>query len=588
MKNTIRFKIVSRVLLIVAVGFTIIGIITGLRVQKILKENILVSEDLRLEQYIDHIEYMQESVEYFGKVIATDEQFQNLYAYSVDGKVTRAIKKDSEISRFLRKCLLQRSDCHQIDIVCPDGTYYSSNSKVESNYYEKEYYVDFKAHNVNRGYVDIHDVTLYNAALVTKEALTYIFGTRYVNEPDREPIDIVLKVNAKQFLGEFAIENSAVQAFALYNTFGDCLVTSGQFSENAAEMIGEGIKTKKVPVSNGNILIVKCDEEENWTAVIELSQELLAKETESTLLFIVGIMVFVCIILAGVLLSVILHILKPIEVLKEASRTVGEGNLQTPMEIHTGDEFEELGAAFTQMEINLQAYMDRIVEYEKVKKDMEIDKLVLQINPHFIYNTLNTISFMAEEADCPQIERFTNAFIVLLQDSVAVSKDTYFTTLGQEIINLENYVILQRMRYEDKFEMYVDVPEELLNCRVPNILLQPIVENAIFHGILACDGKGHITVSVQRRGKDLHICIKDDGIGMKPEVIEEILQEKQMLAGSLRRIGTGNVKKRIEYIYGESYGIEIHSEWDKGTEVILNLPYEVMGKSENTQNNSKI
>ena len=574
MRKTIRFKIIFRVLVVVVIGFITIALITGERVQGILEENILTSEELRLEQYMHHIEYMQESVEYFGKLIATDEELQQLYQSSSAGEITWEIQKDNRIFRMLRKYLLQRSDCYQIDVVCQDGSYYSSGSKTKRNYFENGYYKCFKEKNVNRGYIDIHDMTLYSTPLVKKTAITYVFGTRYIDEPDRREIDIVLEVNAEQFLGEFAIDNSAVQAFALYNSFGEHLADKGVFSDVSERLIDAGIDAKKTTCENGNILICKSDQTGNWTAVTEISRELLKKETKSTFLFIVGIMILICVLLVAVLLSVILHIVKPIEALKEASHAVGEGNLQTSLEIHTGDEFEELGTAFTQMEINLQNYMDRILEYEKVKKDMEVDKLVLQINPHFIYNTLNTISFMAEEANCPQIEQFTNAFIALLHDSVAVSKDTYFTTLGQELINLENYVLLQRMRYEDKFQLTILVPKELLNCRVPNILLQPIVENAIFHGILARDGKGHITVSAQQKGNNLRICIEDDGIGIKPEVAEEILREEKMLAGSMRRIGTGNVKKRIEYIYGESYGLEIHSEEKKGTQVILNLPYE--------------
>ena len=139
MRKTIRFKIIFRVLVVVVIGFITIALITGERVQGILEENILTSEELRLEQYMHHIEYMQESVEYFGKLIATDEELQQLYQSSSAGEITWEIQKDNRIFRMLRKYLLQRSDCYQIDVVCQDGSYYSSGSKTKRNYFENGY-----------------------------------------------------------------------------------------------------------------------------------------------------------------------------------------------------------------------------------------------------------------------------------------------------------------------------------------------------------------------------------------------------------------------------------------------------------------
>lgn len=572
-KKTIRFKMVLWVLLVVAAGFVAVIVITGDRVTQILQQNILSSEELRLQQYIQHIEYMQDSTENFGKQIAADKTFQLLYV-SDDGLETYPKnKKDSEIASFLRQHLLMRSDCYQIDLVYPDGSYFTSNARDSEDYYDKDYYRNFKQEGRGRGYVGIYDVTMLNS-WKKNQALFYIFSTRYIENLSLDPIDIVIAMDQKLFLGEYSIEDEPVQAFALYNSFGEILAGTGVLSEDAQSCLEESDGTGTVSCGNGNILLIRQDSKKNWTAVLEISRELLEKEMRGPLMFITGIMFVDCGVLLAVLFNIILRILRPIESLKAASREIGEGHLQTELDIRSGDEFEELGAAFNRMGDNLQRYMAKMLEYEKVKKDMEIDKLVLQINPHFIYNTLNTISYMAEEEGNDRIGEFTRAFIALLQDSVTVSKKTHFTTLGQEILNVKNYVVLQKYRYEDKFELAVQVPGELLGCQVPGILLQPIVENAIFHGILAREGRGHIAVTARQEEGKLYIEVSDDGAGMSPETLEEILQERKMLNGSMRKIGTGNVKNRIRYIYGEPYGLEIHSVVGRGTTVRLCLPCE--------------
>ena len=175
-------------------------------------------------------------------------------------------------------------------------------------------------------------------------------------------------------------------------------------------------------------------------------------------------------------------------------RCIGEGNLDTRVEINTTDEIQELGDTINTMAENLQRYIKKSIEYEKDMVNMEIDRLMLQINPHFIYNTLSTISYMAEEEGNDRIARFSNAFIALLQDTLRADTDNYFTTLQQEIKNVDNYVTLQKFKYEDKVEVFYEIPQELLECRVPNILLQPIVENALFHGIVPKTGPGMIII----------------------------------------------------------------------------------------------
>lgn len=275
------------------------------------------------------------------------------------------------------------------------------------------------------------------------------------------------------------------------------------------------------------------------------------------------------------------RITRPLHKLSAASKCIGEGNLDTRVEINTTDEIQELGDTINTMAENLQRYIKKSIAYEKDMVNMEIDRLMLQINPHFIYNTLSTISYMAEEEGNDRIARFSNAFIALLQDTLRADTDNYFTTLQQEIKNVDNYVTLQKFKYEDKVEVFYEIPQELLECRVPNILLQPIVENALFHGIVPKTGPGMIIILAYHDKGRLCICVQDNGVGMGEENLQAVLQDKKLTTGTQRKIGVGNVRNRIQYIYGEEYGLEIKSILDVGTSVILRLPCEYEEKKEN-------
>ena len=557
MKKSVKVKLTGRILLILLAGFAAVMGITYWQVSKILYQNSISAEEMRMEQYLQHVSLQQDSVEIFGKQLASDEVFQSLYETHDQWGIYEQNKKNDEIRRFLKKYRLSRNDCFQIDLVWKDGTYFSSGSTYKASYLENPFFTEFLKSGRRSMYLEEHKITLYNSPRKTETALTYIFTTRCIKDLEREPIYIVLEMDPGDFHGTYAMEDSAVQGFCLSDKYGNFILQSGSFSE----------KQK-------NIRLVKTSSNGYWRAELEISGTHLEKQMRSAQIWVLSVSILCCLVILTVLLFSLLRTLKPIEVLKAASREIGKGNLDTKIEIHSEDEFEELGNTFRQMEMNLEAYMKQVIEFEKTKKEMEIDKLVLQINPHFIYNTLNTITYFAEEEGSERIREFTNAFIALLQDSVRQSRKTYFTDLRQEISNLRHYVQLQNYRYEDQFELQIEIEEKFLDCRVPNILLQPIVENALYHGILVKKCRGHIWVDAEKREKDLFIYVKDDGIGMCKETIEEILQEKKLAPGSLRRIGTGNVRNRIRYIYGEAYGLEIKSEVGKGTEVILHLPYE--------------
>ena len=267
------------------------------------------------------------------------------------------------------------------------------------------------------------------------------------------------------------------------------------------------------------------------------------------------------------------RITRPVGQLHAAAEKVRTGDFDVEVDIHTNDELEILGDSFNSMVQDLQNLLEESVEHEKNIREMEINRLMLQINPHFIYNTLNSIVYMAQMKGDNDIVKFANAFISLLQDTLRVEKDSIYISMRQEVKNIRNYLTIQEYRYPDRFQTDYQIDEDVLDCEVPNVLIQPIVENAIFHGLAGKIKPGRLCIEARREEECLVIRVVDDGIGMSRDKVEELLTSDEEIKGKMRTIGVANVSRRIAEIYGDGYGLQIVSEEGVGTRVTVTIPY---------------
>ncbi|MBW7457415.1 sensor histidine kinase [Paenibacillus sepulcri] len=247
----------------------------------------------------------------------------------------------------------------------------------------------------------------------------------------------------------------------------------------------------------------------------------------------------------------------------------GEAGDLTVRSGHIGrNEIGQLGRSFNKMIGQIALLIERISEEESEKKKAEIRALRYQINPHFLYNTLNSIRWMAKLNRTNDVDNAVTTLVQLLEGSL--ERGGVFGTIGGELELLEKYMIIQEYRYENKIELYTDCPEELLDVPIPRMLLQPIVENAIFHGIAPKDEKGTIAIQVQQLGEDLLIRIKDDGVGIDRERISQLLiSSKERTTKGMTSIGLRHVDQTIKLYYGNAYGVKVASGEGEGTSVLI-------------------
>ncbi len=268
---------------------------------------------------------------------------------------------------------------------------------------------------------------------------------------------------------------------------------------------------------------------------------------------------------------------RPAEVLVRAMRRVESGDLSVNVSLRTGNEIGMLGGHFNHMVRRMNELIKRVYESELVKKEAEVKALQSQINPHFLYNTLSIIDSMASIKKEKEISEIAQRLSDIFRYSISGND---VSTIREEINQVERYLYIQKIRYKDKISETIEVDPETEKGLITKLLLQPIVENAIVHGICKSRTPGRLTIKVYLSSEEtLTIEVADDGAGMSPERLKEVqarLREADRHSLSVEprdgNIGIANVHMRIRHTFGEEYGLEIDSEPGKGTRVVMKIP----------------
>ncbi|MBQ7657627.1 MAG: sensor histidine kinase, partial [Butyrivibrio sp.] len=214
---------------------------------------------------------------------------------------------------------------------------------------------------------------------------------------------------------------------------------------------------------------------------------------------------------------------------------------------------------------------EQVTREQKQLRKAEFELLQAQINPHFLYNTLDAIVWSAEAGNQKQVVKMVGSLSEFFRSSLNKGKE--LVRVREELSHARSYLEIQQIRYQDILSYEIDVPEELFEYEIPKITVQPIVENALYHGIKNRRGGGKITITGQESESDYRLIVTDDGMGMDSERLNEITRGLSDKAPEDAKIyGLYNVNERIRLFYGEEYGISIESEYDRGTTVTIRLP----------------
>ncbi len=289
--------------------------------------------------------------------------------------------------------------------------------------------------------------------------------------------------------------------------------------------------------------------------------------TRMFVILLVSLSMMMIIVLNQLVSARIAH---PLQRLNESVKEWEAGNLNPDIYVGGSLEVEHLGKTLRSTVEQIRELMNDILVEQEEKRRSELEALQSQINPHFLYNTLDSIVWMIEG------ERYEDAVFMVTQLAslfrISLSRGKTIITIEDEIKHAKNYMNIQKIRYKNIFRVDFDIDEDILECCTVKLVVQPLLENAIYYGVECMDGEGEIKVLGYRKEEDIYIEVSDNGLGMPEEMVEALLTENNRVRKSGSGVGIINVHNRIRLRFGDRYGLEIESIPDEGTTVRIHLP----------------
>ncbi len=343
------------------------------------------------------------------------------------------------------------------------------------------------------------------------------------------------------------------------------LIYAGIKNENL-EGVSEAYNESFLQKDEARYLTTKVLNNVNWKLVgvyfvsdIADSQESITDYIEIVIIAGVFIFVFFSFFMSS-------RITQPIKELEASMEAVQEGNFDIQLDIDGEYEVVQLTKSYNVMIRKIRNLMDQILIEQEAKRKSELSSLQAQINPHFLYNTLDSIVWMAEHEKHEDVILMTSSLASLFR--ISISKGQMIIPVRKEIDHAKHYLTIQKMRYKDKFTFKFEIDEAIYEYEVLKLILQPIIENSIYHGIRHMVDEGEIIIRGYLKDEFLYFEVEDDGLGMTEKTIQNVLYEEADEQG----VGLNNVHERIRLMYGKGYGLEIESEIEEGTKIIFKLP----------------
>ncbi len=397
------------------------------------------------------------------------------------------------------------------------------------------------------GYINIIMKESYFGDIIKDISGTYASGA-YVIDKDH----IVISSNRKEILGEiFPVPSESIpeqgRSIEKINGSNSYLYASG-------------------PMSNG------------WRLIVTVPLNEVEKDMVTFLIMVIAIVLGAAILAAWAMVGLVTRSIEPLERLKESMNRVGQGDFSSRVPIVADDEIGQLGKTYNHMAANIENLIEKAYKMEISQKEAEIEFLKMQINPHFLYNTLDTISWMARMQHNQDIAEVAMALGDLLRSNL---KQESMITIGEELKSVRNYVFIQEYRFGDKISVGYEIDRRVRNYLIPNFILQPLVENSIIHGLEPKLGKGTLLVQIFIHQEELYFRIVDDGIGMNQEQIKGIYLACEQ-ENSKRCIGLKNVYRRLKIYYGEEGTLRIASEVGEGSRICFSIPIDKLKQEKQT------
>ena len=590
--GVVRIQSIKSKIIILTVSFTLFTTILMASVsfiisQFFLEKNIIQSTEFNLKMMMDGISSDIDELIHLSNWSRSNGQISNYLQSTEENTGPLAIStyerlkeeyQHSKIRDYYKRIVISNNDGRHLQIIGDTFDFYSIDIKNIEN-------LDFFDPLLNADYIKWIGVIEDPLVISSTEQVIPVVRPIYASNEDLQIGWSYITVSSRiitDHLKNYNIQNDSELFITIddltYRVDGTTLTKTDKL-EKVKEL------NKDVTIYTGSSTsVITLDEKTQRTLVSypsnlgwSLSQTISEQEFNMQRQWYYKLLILICllIIILGSVLTIYLNkmINVPIKKLQRKMRNISQGDFSKDGTIEWKNEFGEIGKGINNLSSDIIQLMDKRLSDEKQKNELEYQILLSQINPHFLYNTLNSIKWMATIQNATGIAEMTTCLSRVLKK---VSKETnQIISIRDELSILDDYFLIQQYRYGGIIKIHYDIErEELYNCKIIKFSLQPLVENAIFHGIEPKGEAGTISVSIKHyKESDLIIEITDDGIGMTQEQIRKTLSGEMIGTNSFfKKIGISNVNQRIKYTYGNKYGLTMISELGKFNTMRIIIP----------------
>lgn len=535
--------------------------------------DILQMIELRLTDYIGNLSVISQDLLYdkgIYSALTQDKAEDPLVNYEIE----------SQISNTIKKIILSRPEIQSIAIISRDGQfYYSDDNAIRGGIRELLPFQDVLEKAREYGgkvcwYMDSQDGVVKN-----------IFLARVIYHQDTfEEIGLQVILVRKNFI------ETVYQG--LTKSMQDIVILSGDYEIIASRNAKDGTlpdiasfgslepeKGSRIDKALDAMISHTTVKGTGWKIIAYVPLRELFRDADALRWSIILLCAVTAVILSLFNLAIAMSFVNPINRLVKGMKMVQQDNRVVRLDEDRADEIGFLIKTFNEMSKEINHLVTWVYREQITRKDAELKALQSQINPHFLFNTLESINWMARLNNVPEISQTVTDLSDLMEASIG--RDDRLITVAEEFRYSDKYISLLKRRFEDKITFTAKIQEEAAEVKIPRLLIQPLVENAVFHGIEKLRGKGEISLDASLVQGNLVITVMDSGPGISKAELDELNKKLSMgndeyfktLASQERKsVGIENVNRRIKLFYGDSYGLKIESEQDRFTRVIVSLP----------------
>ena len=567
---TLRMKLGLMAIFLVIIPFLVIAITYSKTVREVIRDTYTNTAIQSVNETGENISFILNDVEEFSSVIISNNELLSMLR-------NKEMYRRDDFLNVMRTFITSRDDIKAIDMVIGNQVYSigakkkalinsDNNIPIEGNgkpqwIRTKNYTIEILSGEFHKYYFSLsRRIIDYN----TLEDYGYL--TIYLEESNIEKIYSNL---IEDTIGETFVVS---QDGTIISHFDKKKIGSTiRYNPYAKEIVNGAQKNGYFQYKRGvDIMAIYSSLSTNgWKVVHIIPTNYLYQELNQLQrnLLLGGIIYVVAIIMFLMFFS--FRYTEPMMKMMRTMKLVERGDFSVRTEIMSRDEVGQLGESLNNMIGEMEFLIDRLIKEERYKREIELEALHAQINPHFLYNTLNTIKWMAKIQGNVSVSKAITALVKLLRTSTNLGRD--LITINEEIEYVKNYMVIQRLRFNDSVKINYQLHEEVGDFLIPKLILQPIVENAIIYGAVENEQDITITIKAEIIGSDIAISVEDDGPGIEADILEQIFKTKNN-RHRFSKVGLNNVNQRIKLYCGNQYQLEIKTVVGIGTTVIVRVP----------------